>query len=244
MYVQFLGSGDAFGSGGRFQTCILLAGEQTRALIDCGASSLITMKQRGVDPNGIDAVLLTHLHGDHFGGLPFLLLDAQLVSRREKPLTIAGPPGTAARLEQAAEALFPGSWGIPWRFPLEIVELEPGVAKEVAGLEVTGFEVRHPCGAPPLALRVTCEGKVVTYTGDTEWVDALVPAARAADLFIAEAYFHDRPVKYHLDYQTLARHLDEIGARKVVLTHMSDDMLPRADSLGCAAAEDGKRFEL
>ncbi|BBK35454.1 hypothetical protein STAQ_05320 [Allostella sp. ATCC 35155] len=91
---RFLGSGDAFGSGGRFQTCFHLAGPSGAVLIDCGASSMIAIRRFGVDPNAVDAVLITHLHGDHFAGLPFFLLDAQLTSRRTRPLAIAGPPNS------------------------------------------------------------------------------------------------------------------------------------------------------
>src|SRR5919204_495218 len=107
----FLGSGDAFGSGGRLQACISVRSEQAHVLLDCGASSLVAMKRLGVEPNSVDAVVLTHLHGDHFGGIPFLVLDGQF-SRRERPLLVAGPPGTRERVVQAMEVLFPGSSGV------------------------------------------------------------------------------------------------------------------------------------
>src|SRR5207245_8976218 len=90
LQVQFLGSGDAFGSGCRLQTCILVKGAGEPLLLDCGATSLVAMKRSGVEPNEIGLVLLSHLHGDHFGGLPFLVLDGQF-SRRTKPLVIYGP---------------------------------------------------------------------------------------------------------------------------------------------------------
>src|SRR6202790_2424206 len=109
MEIRFLGSGDAFGSGGPYHTWFLLTGAVTRLLIDCGASSLIALKRFGVEPNSIDSVLVSHLHGDHFGGLPFYLLDAHLVSRRMRPLTLVGPPGFRDRLHQAQEVLFPAS---------------------------------------------------------------------------------------------------------------------------------------
>src|SRR5207302_8674683 len=96
--VRFLGCGDAFGSGGRFQTCFLVRSDTARFLIDCGASSLIAMNRFGVDPAEIDLILLSHLHGDHYGGLPFFLLDAQILRRRTRPLVIAGPPGLRKRL--------------------------------------------------------------------------------------------------------------------------------------------------
>jgi ribonuclease BN (tRNA processing enzyme) len=82
--VQFLGSGDAFGSGGRFQTCIYVWSDATHLLIDCGASSLVAMKRFGVDPLLVDTILLSHLHGDHFGGVPFFIMDAHLRLTSEK----------------------------------------------------------------------------------------------------------------------------------------------------------------
>jgi ribonuclease BN (tRNA processing enzyme) len=78
MLLQALGCGDAFGSGGRFHTCFHVSARVVSFLVDCGASALIAMRRFGVDPNTIRTVLISHLHGDHFGGLPFLLLDAQL----------------------------------------------------------------------------------------------------------------------------------------------------------------------
>ncbi|MFI5023389.1 MAG: MBL fold metallo-hydrolase [Alphaproteobacteria bacterium] len=244
MRVRFLGSGDAFGSGGRFNTCIQLETETGGVLIDCGASSLVAMRRFGVAPNAIRTIVISHLHGDHFGGLPFLILDAQLVSRREGPLTIAGPPGLEARLKETMEALFPGSSKVRQRFPLELVELAPGERRALGGIAVTPFEVSHPCGAPPFALRLEAGGKVVSYSGDTEWSDALVPAAEAADLFIVEAYFFEKPVKFHLSYRTLLDHLEALKPKRIVLTHMSADMLGRLGEVRHEAAEDGMVIEL
>ena len=86
MRLTIVGSGDAFGSGGRLNTCFFLETAKAALLIDCGASALPALKGQGIEPNRIDAIILSHLHGDHFGGLPFLLLDGQFLSRREKPL--------------------------------------------------------------------------------------------------------------------------------------------------------------
>ncbi len=71
MRLQFVGCGDAFGSGGRFNTCLHLTGAHANVLIDCGASSLVAMKRIGIDRNAIDAIIVTHFHADHFGGIPF-----------------------------------------------------------------------------------------------------------------------------------------------------------------------------
>ncbi len=180
--VRFLGSGDAFGCGGRFQTCILVEAPETRFLIDCGASSLIAMRHFGVAPDSIDMVLLTHLHGDHFGGLPFFILEAQLVSRRSRPLRVAGPPGTRVRLHAAMEVLFPGSAAAARKFETEVTELEPERPRELGPVTVTPYPARHFAGDPAYHLRVEVAGRTVTYSGDTGWSEALIPAARYADL--------------------------------------------------------------
>jgi len=75
--LQFIGSGDAFGSGGRNNTCFHVVGENVNLLIDCGASSLPALKRAGISREAIDLILITHFHGDHFAGLPFFLPDAQ-----------------------------------------------------------------------------------------------------------------------------------------------------------------------
>jgi ribonuclease BN (tRNA processing enzyme) len=207
-------------------------------LIDCGATSLVAMKRAGIDPASVGTVLLSHLHGDHFGGLPFLVLDGQF-ARRETPLTVAGPPGTRDRLTAAMDVLFPGSSTVARRFRTDVVELVPGLPTAIGALTVTGFPVEHASGAPSYALRVERAGRTVAYSGDTEWCDGLVDAARNADLFVCEAYTFERRIRYHLDHATLARHLDQIRARRVILTHLGPEMLARRDEAVAECASDG-----
>jgi ribonuclease BN (tRNA processing enzyme) len=236
--LRFLGSGDAFGSGGRFQTCMHLSGAGGAVLIDCGASSLIAMKRDGVDPGDVDVVLLTHLHGDHFGGVPFLILDAQF-TRRARPLVIAGPPGVRTRVEATMEALFPGSTAVQRKFAVEFIELAERRTARVGSATVTAFPVVHASGAPPYALRVDYGGRIIAYSGDTEWAESLIEAARGADLFICEAYTFDRQVKFHLDYKTIEAQAERLGARRIILTHMGRDMLAREAEARFERAHDG-----
>jgi len=238
--VRFLGCGDAFGSGGRFLTCIDVHAPEARFLLDRGASSLIAMKRFGVDPAAIDAILVTHLHGDHFGGLPFFLLDAQFVARRTRPLTIAGPPGLAERTRAAMEVFFPGSAGIDLRFPLEWVELPERAETSLGALAVTPFAVVHASGAPAYALRVAVGGKTIAYSGDSEWTDALIDVAQGTDLFVCEAHTYEQRVPYHLPYRTLLDHKGRLSSRRLVVTHLGDDLLRRLPALEIEAAEDGK----
>ncbi len=215
-----------------------------RFLLDCGASSLIGMRRWGVNPNLVNAILLTHLHGDHFGGLPFFILDAQLVSKRTQPLIVAGPAGTAERIRQAQEVLFPGSSRVQQRYAIEYVEWANNQSTPVAGLVVTPYQVVHASGSPPYAVRVDYQGKVIVYSGDTEWTDILVSAARRADLFICEAYYFDKQMKFHLDYRTLMTHREAIGCKRLILTHMNAELLDRLGEVEAEYAEDGKRIVL
>ena len=244
MQLRFVGCGDALGSGGRFNTCFHVTGARVNFLIDCGASSLPALKRLGVARDAIDLILITHFHGDHFGGLPFLLLDAQF-TRRSRPLVIAGPQGIETRLANLMEALFEHSSKTKQRFDLSVVTLEPEQGRTFGDVKVTPYPVVHgESGGPFLAYRVEAEGRVITYSADTEWTDALIPAARDADLFIAEAYYYDKIIKNHLSLKTLEPHLPEINAKRLVLTHMSDDMLGRLGELPYLAAEDGMTIEL
>ncbi|MDR2858689.1 MAG: MBL fold metallo-hydrolase [Novosphingobium sp.] len=245
MKLQFVGCGDAFGSGGRFNTCFHLAGDTTNILIDCGASSLIALKKLKIDRNAITAIVVTHFHADHFGGIPFFILDAQLFSKRRAPLTIVGPVGIDAWYERVMETAFPGSSRASRKFNLDLMEVPAGGTIDLEGLRVGAYQARHgPPGGPCLAVRIEAEGRVITYSGDTEWTPELIDAARNADLFIAEAYFRDKSIATHLSLNAIEAHLDELQPKRLILTHMSDDMLDRVGTLNFEAAEDGKIVEI
>jgi ribonuclease BN (tRNA processing enzyme) len=241
--VQFLGSGDVIGSGGRLPTCISVRAPAGHVLLDCGPAALPAMIRNGIDPGTVDAVVLTHLHGDHFAGIAFLVLHAQF-RRRERPLLVAGPTGVEERVLQTMELLFPGSARAQRRFELRFSEHVAGLPTMVGPVEVTASEVVHPSGAPAYALRLRVESRVVAYTGDGEWSENLVAAARGADLLIAEAYTFDRPIKFHLDYATLHKNRAWLDCRRLILTHMSDDMLARRYEAEAELADNGLALTL
>jgi ribonuclease BN (tRNA processing enzyme) len=247
MKLTIVGSGDAFGSGGRFNTCFMIETGGRAILLDFGASSLVALRAQSIDPNGIDAIILTHLHGDHFGGLPFLFLDGQFLSRRTRPLVIAGPPGARARIAALLEAFFPRSSGTRWHFPWEVIEIAPNGTSDIIGLTITTAEVIHFSGAPSTAVRVSDGRSVLAYSGDTEWTDALLPLADGADLFIIECYEHARVVTGHISWSILKTKLPDLRARRIMITHMNPSMLARVDEasgLGVLIAEDGLSLDL
>lgn len=240
--VRFIGSGDSFGTGGRFQTCIVVDADGYRFLIDCGATSLVALKRAGVDPGSIDAVLLTHFHGDHCGGVPYLILDGQF-ARRERPLVVGGPPGVRERMTDVFEAALPTSSRTEQRFGVTYIEL--GERPTTIGpLEVVGLPVAHLPETVPHGLRVRVDGRIVAFTGDTDWCDALPRLAEDADLFIAEAYSFEKRIPQHLSHATLLAHRGELRAKRVVLTHSGAETLARRADLAWELADDGTEIAL
>ena len=243
MRLQFVGSGDAFGSGGRVNTCFHLTGDGVNALIDCGATSLPALRALGIERNDIDLILVTHFHADHFGGIPFFVLEAQF-GRRTRSLTIAGPPGLEAWYARVMEAAFENSSTVSRDFEVSLVPLAERQPVRFGALEVTPFPVVHGAsGGPFFAYRIAAGGRVVACSGDTEWTEALVEAGGGADLFVVECNIYDKPVRNHLDYRTIERNLPRIAAKRVVLTHMSQDMLARRADVPHTCARDGLTIE-
>jgi ribonuclease BN (tRNA processing enzyme) len=197
-----------------------------------------------VDPNRIDFILVSHLHVDHFGGIPFFIIHAQLHAKRTRPLLIAGPPGLKDRMREAMEVMFPGSSTVERKFVTELIELDQSEPARIGSLSVTPYPVVHACGAVPYAYRIECGGKIIAYSGDTQWTDGLLSAAKGADLFICEAYYFERQIKFHMSYKTLKAHEADLGCKRTIITHMSNDVLSRLDSVEVEYAEDGMRLSV
>ncbi len=243
MITRIIGSGDAFGSGGRFNTCFYVEGSSTRFLIDCGASSLIALKHFNIDPNRIDYIFLSHLHGDHFGGIPFLERETQIESIRENPMVIVGPLHSQKTIDKALEVFFPGSTLMPSKIPLIIKEYEDEISLSFPQIKLTAFPMVHTKGTNPHALRIEFENKTIVYSGDTEWNENLVKAVDGADLFICETYKMDLK-KNHMDYTTLLKNKERLNCDRIILTHMSAEVLDQIDNLIFECAFDGMVIDL
>jgi len=237
--LRFIGSGDAFGSGGCMQTCFFVEAPSFRFLIDCGCSSMIGLATNGIDPDSIDAIVLTHFHGDHCGGVAFLLFHAMAVSRRTRPLKIAGPIGTQAHITRLLHILFPGSEKIRLRFELQYFEVKPGVAQDLGGVLMQNWDAIHTAETNPTIVRVEVAGKSIVYTGDTAWTPMILDACNGADLLVTECYHLSSGSRWHMDYANLQKHRSELNVKKIVLTHPSQEVLAIRDSLNETLAFDG-----
>ncbi|MDR3376344.1 MAG: MBL fold metallo-hydrolase [Ancalomicrobiaceae bacterium] len=240
MRVEFVGSGDAFGSGGRYHTCQHLSGDDLDVVVDLGATAFHALKRTVADLNRVTTVLVTHFHGDHFGGLPYFDLDAQFVSHRRTPLTLVGPPGIERRWRDLLDASYPGFASSSRAFPLIFREISPGETIEIDAAVVTAREMQHdPKAGICLGYRIAAANRTYVYSGDTTWTDELIPLAEGADLFVAECYVRSRKMAVHMDYATLLGKLPEIAAKRVILTHMGPDMLDHLEDIGHETAHDG-----
>jgi len=238
MMVKCLGSGDAFGSGGRNNTSFYIESQTSGILLDCGASTLIALKREGLSMDDIDVILITHLHGDHFGGLPFILCEIAAVGQRQRPLTVVGPYGIGDAALRALECFYPGV-ELTDQAPVKFLTYRAGDVLKVGDIEVEPFEVVHSPESKPHALRVTCDDTIIAYSGDTEWTDILFDVSRDADLFICEGTTYDRKISNHLSIQEVLKRRDLIEAKKIVFTHLAVEALKAVSSLPLTIAADG-----
>ncbi len=245
--LKVIGSGDAFCSGGRLQAAFILEAGGVPLMIDCGATTLLGVEQQGVQLETIPRIVISHLHGDHFGGLIFVLMQQALVARRTTPLDLYGPPGLEARVTAAMDAFYPGMAAKLTAMHVRYHVLHPKHPMDIGGLKTTAFEVDHPSGAPSYGLRFEYHGKVFAYSGDSQWTEALIDIGRNADLYLIECYrFAGVPVM-HLSWEQIAQNLDRIGAKRLLLTHMSRDMLThraQVKAAHVAFADDGAIVEI
>lgn len=241
--LRCVGTGDAFGSGGRLNSCFHLSAGDEQLLLDCGCSSLIGLQRCNIDPAGIDTLVISHLHGDHFGGIPFLLLEGKFVSRRTRPLTLIGPPGLQQQVEAASEALYPGTIDKGCDFPLIYRQLDPEKTIEQGAFSIRCQRVRHGSSRDVFGMRITVAGTSISYTGDTEWTDALIDLADGSDLLIAECFAYEQPLPSHLDYRTLVHRRADLNCKKLVLTHLGMEMLQHRKTLQFTSLKDGDLIE-
>jgi ribonuclease BN (tRNA processing enzyme) len=246
VHLTFLGTGDAFASHGRFQSGYFIDAEECQILMEAGPTVLCAMKRIGIAPGNLDLVLVSHLHGDHFGGLPFLILEYLWESPRRKPLKIAGPPHLEQRTWRLFNTMFPFSSGDLERVKrnLEFVELEPDRKVTFGTVEVESLRVPHMKRDLCLALKVRIGGKTIAFTGDTGWVDELIGFAAGADLFLCECTYFDNPLGVHLSYPLLESRRQEFDVKRMMLTHIGREVLEHSSQINMELAADGMKVEV
>lgn len=241
--VVFVGTSDAFGAGGRRQSAVIARGRGGTLLVDCGTTTNTGLADLRIDREEIDAIVVSHFHADHFGGIPLFVLAARYVDERRRPLVIAGPPDVERRVRALAAAMghpMDGDAGFPIRFQ----ELAPGRRQEVGPARVESFETRHQLEAHPHGHRIDFGDRVLVYSGDTGWFPELPRHADGADLFVCECTQRHAAMDFHLSLDELAVHRDAFDCGRFVLTHLGHEMSDLRGTLEFETADDGMALKL
>lgn len=244
MRVIVLGAGDAFGSGGRRQSSYLVQSRSSTFLMDAGPTTLAALKDARVSPADVDFVVLSHLHGDHFGGIPFLILEYMYETRRSRELVVAGPVGTEERVHSLYRAMYLENSEKELTFPLRFLTLEAGRPIELSGVPIEPFAVPHQIREPSLGLKIRLDGKVIVYSGDSGWTEDFVPRTADADLFLCECCYWQTEVDFHNNYPELERQRARIKAKRLILSHLGSEVLEKLDQLAIEYAYDGMVIEV
>src|SRR6185295_1186614 len=197
-------------------------------LVDCGPTILYALKRRGFDTSRLDFVIVSHLHGDHFGGLPFLLLEYMYERPRTRPFVVVGPPGIEERLWALFRALYSDVHKHKLPYELRVVELVPEAATTIADVRILPVQVPHQLEDVSLALDLDVAGKRVVYSGDSPWVDRFIELSKNADLFLCECTAFASSMGRHIDYQLLRPLIPKLGCRRLVLIHLGREMRAHA----------------
>ena len=237
--VVFLGTGDAFSAGGRHQAAYLLESAGASLLLDCGAETLGSLKRHELSASPIDTILLSHFHGDHFAGLPFLFLQFVYEEPRTKPLRIIGPPEVEDRVMQLFRAMYADSAAAPLPYELRFIEAQPGKRLVFDGMTIEPFRVPHQEYPPSYGYAIKSGDRKIVYSGDTGWTEDLLMHTEDADLFICECSFFETRLATHLDYPRIAENLERFRARRMVLTHLGQEVLSRRREIELEMAHDG-----
>ena len=222
--LRILGSGDAFNAAGSLHSCYMLENPNGALMLECGPSVLAGMKRDGVPTERPDVVLVSHLHGDHFGGIPFLLLEYIFANVRERPLIIAGPPGTESRVHRLHTELYKESICRTLPFDLSFQVLNGGDTTSLAGFDVEAFEVPHSDELVCLGYKLSRGDTSMVFSGDSAWTDDFVTKSAGADLFLCECCSMEAGTPIHVSYREILASRRALTCKRLLLTHVGADV--------------------
>jgi ribonuclease Z len=229
MQVLFVGVGEACDE--RLPNTSLLVrtrvgGVRRTILLDCGFTAAAPTWRHLSDPDELDALWISHFHGDHFFGAPALLLRCWELQRR-KPLVILGQSGIRRVIEQAVDLAYPGFRG-KLKYPLEFIELEVDKPLAVLGLTWRAAETEH--GQRSLAVRIDDGESSVVYSGDGRPTRETLALARGCRLLVHEAFHLEGATPGHGTVQGCIDFARSARAATLALVHVQRDV--RRDRYG------------
>jgi ribonuclease BN (tRNA processing enzyme) len=242
--LVFIGTSDAFGAGGRRQSAVFARGERGGMLFDCGGTTNTGLADLGISRDEIDVILISHFHGDHFGGIPLFLYAARYTDARRRPIEIVGPPEIESRVHALATAMGHGLEGHDWGFPIHFREIQPEETLRAGPAEIQAFSTAHQLEAHPQGYRARLGRESVSYSGDTGWFEGLPARIAGSDLFICECTLHDAGLDFHLSLEELREHRDDLDCGRLILTHLGEEMARERGQIEIETADDGLAVKL
>lgn len=234
--LTFIGSGNAFSPAGLCCNGFLV---NDRFLFEAPPQSLSSLNTLGIDPNSIEALVVSHHHGDHFLGLPFLLLHWKWQGRT-RPIRIIGPVATEALGKDIAQKVFPGV--LDGGYDIEWIEMNPGDACRLEGIELEAVEVEHDEElSATLGYRALIGGRRLAYTGDTRLCQNVFELAKGAEVMVSECASRTANIPIHMN---LVRDIPQVRAAlppeaQLILSHLAPDV----DSAGLPNTRVARDFE-
>jgi ribonuclease BN (tRNA processing enzyme) len=237
--LSFLGSANAFTPGGRYWSSFVANG---RYVFEAPPTLLPHLKRLSIPIADIRAVFITHFHGDHFLGLPFLLLEYLYLTPRQDDLFIVGPPGIEAKSEDLADMAFPDLSHADAGYRRVYVEAQPGGEQSLADVRFQAVPMRHAgqklhC----FGYRLRLGNKTVAYTGDTELCEEIFLLAEGADVLVLDCSYSDGEGPEHLGLPEALEVRKRVSPRTVIiLTHLDNE--PDVADEGLLVASDFATF--
>jgi ribonuclease BN (tRNA processing enzyme)/isopentenyl phosphate kinase len=224
--VVFLGIGDAFSSGGKKSAGILIEypNEGIKVLLDCGPHTLQALKLSKINTSSIDWIVISHFHGDHINGIPYLLLELSYQTKRIKPLKIIGPQGIEQQVKQLFTALYKNEATKTLPFKLMFHEISSEKPFDDENIRILAFPMNHTPEALGYRIISTNEPEpcTIAYTGDTGWTENLIDLVENVQLAIVECNFYNTEFPTHLNWNEIKR-LKEYTER-IAITHLGAEM--------------------
>jgi len=224
--VLIVGSGNAFSSDGRAQTCFLLEAGHDRIVVDCGATSLMQMQRLQVDVAKIDRLIVTHFHGDHIGGIPFLLLHFEFIVRRTAPFEILGPVGVQQKINDLLNCVYPGT---ELSYQLKFTELTEGKKITTGSFEIEALAMSHQ--PESLGYRITDGIHFFAFSGDTRWCNNIERLYDGVDVGILELSLIRQPPggTSHIAADEVIANRSLLKAKQLYFNHIYNDAASAVD---------------
>lgn len=218
MKLVFLGVGEAFDENIPNNSQLLVS-DKTKLLVDCGFTVPTQVWKYNPDPNLLDVVYISHQHGDHFSGLPALLL-RMWEGKRERDLTIISQKSFVEFFDEFMEIVYKG-FKAKFGYKINLVVAEEG--KEVLFNDLKFDFSKTVHSGENLAVKITDGKNVYAYSGDGS-PQAGTDFYKDLDLLILETYLYDKEIIGHSSIVSAIKFAKENNAKCLALTHINRDL--------------------